>query len=213
MVPFTSQAALTSPASPTHEVAVTIDIGNSAGVYYGQFMPQPALTAEELMSDLVNPSIYQRNGFIIQFVNNNANCSPTVIGVVRTNDKDVRRIPNFLTLNNTVIQSLAVSALNRHLRDTMCGTGATEFLNNDDYGISYSLASLSPRGSTLNPSRRNEAPILYCHLPAGFADPCYIAQLAEGGMDSAMSIYFLPINGETPSSQEPKKPSSSKPTL
>ena len=197
VVPSTSQAALTSPASPTHEVAVTIDIGNSAGVYYGQFMPQPALTAEELMSDLVNPSIYQRKGFIIQFVNNNANCSPTVIGGVRTSEKDVRRIPNFLTLNNTVIRSLAVSALNRHLRDTMCGTGATEFLNNEDYGISYSLASLSPRGSTLNPSRRNEAPIFYCHLP-GFTDPCYIAQLAEGGMDSAhvvnCYVHLLPAN-------------------
>ena len=145
-------ATQTSPSSPTHEAEITIVIGTSGSVYYGQMMPQTVLTPEELTSDLVSPSIYERRGFIIQFVNNNANCSPTVIGGVRTSERDVRKIPNFLTINKTTIRNLAVCTLNRHLRDTLCGTGATEFLSDEDYGISYSMASLSPRGSTLNPS-------------------------------------------------------------
>ena len=63
--------------------------------------------------------------------------------------------------------------------------------------MSFSLASLSLRGSTLNPSRRNEAPVFYCHLP-GFTDPCYIGQTMEGTVDSAhvvnCYIHLLPAN-------------------
>ena len=86
----------TSPASPTHEAEVTIEVGTSNGVHYGQYTPPAPLTNEELMSEFVSPSIYQRRGFIVQFVNNNANCSPTVIGGLRTNETDVRKIPPLL---------------------------------------------------------------------------------------------------------------------
>ena len=190
-------ATQTSPAEPDHEDEITIEVGVSQGVYYGQMMPQPLLSAEELASDLVSPSIYERRGFIIQFINNNANCSPTVIGGVRTSEKDVRKIPHFLSVNKRTVRNLAVINLHRHLRDTQCATAVAEFLNDEDYGMSFSMASLSPRGSTLNPSRRNEAPMFYCHLP-GLVDPCYIAPLVEGGHDSAhvvnCYIHLLPAS-------------------
>ena len=63
--------------------------------------------------------------------------------------------------------------------------------------MSFSMASLSLRGATLNPSRRNEDPIFYCHLP-GFFDPCYIGQTVDGLVDSAhvvnLYIHILPAN-------------------
>ena len=190
-------AIQTSPTSPTHEAQVTIEVGTSNGVYYGQYTPQTPLTNEELMSEFVSPSIYLRRGFIVQFVNNNANCSPTVIGGIRTNETDVRKIPHYLSVNKTTIKRLACSTLVRHLNSTQCGVATLEFLNEEDYGMSFSLASLSLRGSTLNPSRRNEAPIFYCHLP-GFTDPCYIGQTIEGAVDSAhvvnCYIHILPAN-------------------
>ena len=206
MSPETSHAATateiaivtaTSPASPTHTMEATIDVGTSNGVYYGQYAPPAPLSNEELASEFVNPSIYQRKGFIIQLINNNANCSPTVIGGLRTNETDVRRIPNFLSANKTVLRQLAGRALARHLRDTQSGVAALEYLTDEDFGMSFSMASLSLRGATLNPSRRNEGPIFYCHLP-GFVDPCYIGQTIDGLVDSAhvvnLYIHILPAN-------------------
>ena len=59
------------------------------------------------------------------------------------------------------------------------------------------MASLSLRGASLNPSRRNEGPIFYCHLP-GFVDPCYIGQTVDGLVDSThvvnLYIHILPAN-------------------
>ena len=108
-------AVQTSPTSPTHEAEVTIEVGTSNGVYYGQYTPPAPLTNEELMSEFVNPSIYQRRGIIIQFINNNANCSPTVIGGLRTNETDVRKIPNYLSVNKTILKRLASQTLVKHL--------------------------------------------------------------------------------------------------
>ena len=147
------------------------------------------------MSEFVSPSVYTRKGFIIQFVNNNAKCSATLIGGFRTSEKDVRKIPSFIETNETFIKKLAVEVLTRHLRETQCGVGAMEFLCDEDYGMSFSLASLSPRGMSLNPSRRHDGPLFYCHLP-GLCEPCYINQTPGEGVDSAhvvnCYIHLLP---------------------
>ena len=188
-------ATQTSPTSPTNEVAVTIDIRNGNGNYHGKHIPLPPLNPSEIMSDYVSPSFFTRKGFIIQFVNNNAKWSPTLIGGFRTVEKDVRKIPKFISINKTVIKKVAVKVLTRHLEETQCGVGATELLCDDDYGMTFSLASLTPQGRNLNPSGRHEGPLFYC-LFSGLCEPCYIDQTPGEGVDSAhvvnCYIHLLP---------------------
>ena len=163
-------------ASQTPPVAtITLQSVDETGLYYSHMAPLVPLELDDIQSKYVSPSIYTKNGFIIQFINNNANCSPTVIGGARTNESDVRLIPSYLAKNEASIKTLAVRTLVNHLQQTQCGTAALETLGDDDYGISFSVASLSRKGMNLNPSRRHEGPLFYCHLQ-GLVEPCLIQQ-------------------------------------
>ena len=67
----------------------------------------------------------------------------------------------------------------------------------DDYGMCFSVASLSARGTALNPSQRREAPLYFCHFP-GLIEETHLVALPDGHIDSAYVIncyiHILPAN-------------------
>ena len=44
--------------------------------------------------------------------------------------------------------------------------GSTEVITIDDFGVTFTVASLSPHGCKWNPMQRMEGPLFFCHLPA-----------------------------------------------
>ncbi len=54
----------------------------------------------------------------------------------------------------------------KHFQDIQSSAGANETLTVDDFGMTFSVASVSQIGATLNPSRRQEGPMFFCHFPA-----------------------------------------------
>ena len=190
------QATQTLP-TPYLTVQDPVPVGDNAVVaYYSHYAAPPPLSHELLASKFVSPSVYIKKGFFIQFINNNASCSPTVIGGTRTNETDVRRIPAYIEANEAHITKLAVRTLVKHLQTTQCSTACLETLCDSDFGVSFSLASLSGKGMSLNPSRRHEAPLFYCHVP-GLVEPCFVSQEKQTVETAHMVncyVHILPAN-------------------
>ena len=189
VTPYAANQGAAAPAvAPAQETAVV--------TYYNHYPTMAPLSDDLIQSKFVSPSVYQKKGFILQFVNNNANCSPTLIGGTRTNEADVRKIPSYIATHEAHIKKLAVRTLVKHLQETQCATACLETLSDEDFGVSYSVASLSGKGMSLNPSRRHEAPLFYCHLQ-GFMEPGFVQQ-SQHGVETAHVIncyvHILPAN-------------------
>ena len=124
------------------------------------------LTEDEISSDLVDRSILQKQGIIIQILNTScAGSSAAVIGAIRINLQDVRKIPAYLSRNRRLIKQHAVRIMMRHYQDMNFGLGASETLHLEDFGLSFTLASVSHEGAQLNPGKRQEGPLFCCHFP------------------------------------------------
>lgn len=116
----------------------------------------------EMLCDYVDETLFTKRGAIIQFINGNCAGSPSTIGGMRLPVKDVRKVPAYLARNKDSIKVHAMKHLTKHFIDMQCSIGATDVLTADDYGMTFSLASVSQEGANLNPSKRNEGPLLYC---------------------------------------------------
>lgn len=149
----------------------------------------------ELACRFVDPSFLKNKGVIVQFFNNNCPGSTSSIGGLRLAQDDIRKIPAYLEKYQSKIRLHAVKCLERHLKDNNCCIGAGEILAAEDYGTSFSLATLSPRAASLNPGKRNEGPLFYCLLE-GMWDPIFVNYYADGSADTAHVIncyvYLLP---------------------
>ena len=110
------------------------------------------------------------------------------IGGLRTNLTDIRKIPQYIQKNEGHIKNYAIKLLNQHMIKTQCATGAGESLCQDDYGISFTVASLSPKGLQLHATRRNEGPLFFC-LYDGLVEPIILSRNEENQiLDSAYLI-------------------------
>ena len=149
----------------------------------------------ELACKFVDPSFLKNKGAIVQFFNNNCPGSTSSIGGLRLGQEDIRKIPAYLEKYSSKLRLHAVKCLDRHLKDTNCCVGAGEVLAPEDYGMSFSLATLSPRAMALNPGKRNEGPLFYCLLE-GMHDPIFVNYYPDGSADTAhvvnCYIYLLP---------------------
>ena len=125
-----------------------------------------ALSEEEVKSDLVDDSFHKKRGMFIQFLNQGCPGTPMVIGGIRINCSDIRKAPAYLSRNRRLIKQHATRCLMKHFQDMQSGAGANETLTVDDFGMTFSVASVSQIGATLNPSRRQEGPMFFCHFPA-----------------------------------------------
>ena len=120
------------------------------------------LTEEVFVSEFCHETLTSAKGMIIQFINGSCPGATSMIGGIRTGLTDAKKIPAYLERNRGNIKTHAINALTRHLRDSQCSVGATESLMHDDYGLTFSLASVSQAGVELNPHRKREGPLFYC---------------------------------------------------
>lgn len=135
----------------------------------------------------VDSSFFSKKGVIVQFINHNGTGSTSLIGGIRINVVDIREIPAYIDLNRYRIKRYGIKFLERHLRSTQCATGVGETLSDDDYGLSFSLATISANAAMINPSKRHEGPLFYC-LHEGLVEPLFIGRSEDGTDDYAHVI-------------------------
>ena len=121
--------------------------------------------AHEVICDYVHSSLVTSTGTIFNFVNSSCPGAASVIGALRINLSDPRKIPAYVQQNKDKIKLHAINALERHLRESRCSVGAAEDLTVDDYGLTFSLASVTAAGAELNPFKRHEGPLYFCLFP------------------------------------------------
>ena len=158
------------------------------------------VTETEVVCDFVHSSLIKSNGIIIQFINANATGATNMIGGVRIGLLDVRKAPAYVAKHKMAIKANGVKMLQKHFNDTQCSAGAGEMLSNDDYGISFSIASVSVTAMALNPTRRNEGPMFYCLFPA-LVEPTSLSEVSwEEGKASEVAyivnayLHLLPAS-------------------
>ncbi len=135
-------------------------------------VPMASLSLEKVnfKSPLVDDSLHDKRGIIIQFLNSGCPGTFPVIGGLRINLEDIRQVPLYLHQNKALIKQHGVRVLMNHWRDLNYGLGSTELLTVDDFGIVFTVASVSQNAIRLNPQQRTEGPLFYCHLP-GLVEP------------------------------------------
>ena len=141
-------------------------------------VPMASLSLEKanFKSPLVDDSLHDKRGIIIQFLNSGCPGTFPVIGGLRINLEDIRQVPLYLHQNKALIKQHGVRVLMNHWRDLNYGLGSTELLTVDDFGIVFTVASVSQNAIRLNPQQRTEGPLFYCHLP-GLVEPQIVIHL------------------------------------
>jgi hypothetical protein len=139
----------------------------------------------EMICDYISPTIVEEKGVLVQFSNQNCPGAASVIGGLRLGISDIRRIPEYLARHKTWFRAQAGNTLLRHLSDHRSSVGAgDDTLSADDFGISFTLGSLSNLGKEMNPGKRNEGPLWYCLYPA-LVDPIFLGYREDGTSDYA----------------------------
>ena len=187
-------------SSPGHESSLTTKEQQQDEVMASLPFQKVTLTEGEVVCEFVHSSLLKSNGVIIQFINANATGATNMIGGVRIGLLDVRKAPAYVSKHKLALKQHGIRMLQKHFTDTQCAAGAGELLNQEDYGISFSLASVSPTAMALNPTRRNEGPLFFCMFPALVEPTCLSEVNWEEGKASEVAyilnayIHLLPAS-------------------
>ncbi len=119
------------------------------------------LKSKDMFCDVFEPEMLSRKGCILQYVNLNSIGATNMIGATGIGVTDARKVPLYIWRHKSVIRQHAVAALQQHLLDTQCSAGVLEVLTVEDYSLSFSWASITEEGRSLNPFGRNELPLAY----------------------------------------------------
>ena len=154
-----------------------------------------------LTCEYLDETFFTNKGVVVNFINSNCAGATNLIGGFRLSMSDIRKIPAYLAKHKNRIRAYAVRSLDRHIQNNLCSTGAGETLGSDEYGISFTVASLTEKGAQLNPSGRNEGPLYYCCMP-GLLERAVIGHNEDGSMDMAYFvnayIHLLPASTRRP---------------
>ena len=150
------------------------------------------LKEQDLLCDYVHESMIKKGGIIIQFSNSNAAGATSMIGGIRLALTDIRKAPNYIARNKTLLKQHAMRILQRHFHETQCAAGAGEPLTADDFGLTFSLASVSRSAAALNPSKRDEGPLFFC-LFSGLTEATSLEEVNWNDGRISEVTYF--ING------------------
>jgi hypothetical protein len=163
-------------------------------------VPMASLSLEKasFKCPLVDDSLHDKRGIIIQFINSGCPGTFPVIGGLRINLEDIRQVPLYLHQNKALIKQHGVRVLMNHWRELNYGLGSTELLTVDDFGIVFTVASVSPNAIRLNPQQRTEGPLFFCHLPA-LVEPQIVVHAdwaigAEGQVVHMINAYITLIS-------------------
>ncbi len=155
--------------------------------------PLQALSLEvndEHRSDLVDNSIFDKRGILVQFLNSNCTGSPHVFGGMRLSILDIKRVPAYLSKYRRLIKQHAIHALMQHFKEMQCGVGAAEELCTDDFGMTFTVATVTGHGALLNPGKRQEGPLFFCHFPA-LVDPVVLTHADWGTHTEGESVHVI----------------------
>ena len=139
-----------------------------------QLMPleNVKLSTDELSSEFYHHTIFTTSGTIFHFINSSCPGAASIIGALRCNLAEARKIPAYVQRNKNKLKIHAVNALENHFRNSQCAIGAGENLTMDDYGITFALASVTQAGAELNPSRGMRGPSTSASSPISVRPPC-----------------------------------------
>ena len=171
------------PQTPTQDEAMETKV----------YKPLQALNLEvndEHRSDLVDDSIFDKRGILIQFLNSNCTGSPHVFGGMRLAILDIQKVPAYLTKYRRLIKQHAVKALMKHFSEMQCGAGAAETLGLDDFGMTFTVATVTGHGALLNPGKRQEGPLFFCHFPA-LVDPVVLTHTDWGTNTEGEAVHVV----------------------
>ena len=141
----------------------------------------------DVRCEYVCSTLYKHNGVLLQFINSASIGSSNVIGGIRLKMSDITQLPAYLARYKTKVKAQAIRHLHRHLLDTQCPLGLGEELTTDDYGVSFTVATLTLRAGYLHPYERKEGPLFYCLYP-GLVEPVFLRYLENGEADMAYII-------------------------
>ena len=131
-------------------------------------VPMASLSIEKVIyrSLNVDDSFHDKTGLIIQILNSHCPGSPLVIGGLRINLMDINQVPRYLEQNRALIKQHAAKVLMDHWITLNYGMGCNEGITVDDFGLAFSVGSVSPMAVKMNPHQRPEGPLFFCHFPA-----------------------------------------------
>ena len=173
-------------------VSLTLEEDTPADEAMNSHQFREPLKEADILCDHVHESMIKKAGIIVQFSNSNAAGATSMIGGVRLGLTDIRKAPSYLARNKQLLKQHAMRMLLRHFQDTQCAAGAGEPLTADDFGLTFSLASVSRAAASLNPSRRNEGPLFYC-LFSGLTEAACLSEVNWTNGIPSEATYF--ING------------------
>ena len=130
-------------------------------------------TVDEMRCEYLDETFFAKKGVIVQFINGNCAGSTSLIGGMRLAITDIKKVPAYLSRTKLQLKIHAMKYLQAHLQSMQCCIGATEALCAEDYGMSFSVASVSQAGAALNPGKRNEGPLFFC-LFSGLVEPAIV---------------------------------------
>ena len=108
-----------------------------------------SLQPKEYVCEFYEKEVVHKKGIVFQYINTNSTGATTAVGVTRINVTDPRKVPQYISRNLATIRQHAVSALQIHMRHTLCAAGILEKLTHEDFSISFSWASLTDAGRSL----------------------------------------------------------------
>ena len=79
---------------------------------------------------------------------------------------ELHPIPSYLEENGPTLKNAAILQLQRHLLRNASPVGTGESVTSDDYGMSYTVASLTDVAKQLCHGQRYEAPLFACFAPS-----------------------------------------------
>jgi hypothetical protein len=155
-------------------------------------VPLASLTLEraEYRCPLVDNSIHDKKGMIIQFINTGCPGTSPVIGGIRINLEDIRMVPLYLHQNKALIKQHGARILMDHWKNLNYGMGCLENQTIEDFGIVFTLASVSPSAIRLNPLQKAEGPLFYCHLPA-LVEPQAVIHADWGTNTDGLAVHLI----------------------
>ncbi len=155
-------------------------------------VPMASLSIEKVIyrSLNVDDSFHDKTGLIIQILNSHCPGSPLVIGGLRINLIDITQVPRYLEQNRALIKQHAAKVLMDHWITLNYGMGCNEGITVDDFGLTFSVGSVSPCAVKMNPHQRPEGPLFFCHFPA-LVEPQILEHSDWNTSNNGVSVHII----------------------
>ena len=178
---------------PTTEDVVNMDPVEAIPLPPAVVVPQPPLNQQSrYVNNMFGHMSFKTNtGAILQYVTNQCNDAPGLIGAIRMPVSDPMDIGGYVTENWLALKEIGRSFLEAHMKRSNHHIGIGENLTQEDYSFGVSVATVSPAARMMNPFSRPEAGMWALQTPT-LLDPVRVDIMEEG---RRLESWQLIING------------------